>query len=343
MPAEAALEPAVLPEALREELAQRAPAVDTAEADPRDALVKLTEAGLLPLGVPGREGTVAQQAAVLADVATLCMSTAFCGWGHRMAVEYLAEAADERFEDLASLRRIGSSAMAGAFKYAAGIEPLSVKARREGGQIVLNGRIPWASNLQADAIIVLTVDLEGAGPTVLTVDASAEGLTIKPARGLLALEATASGFLAFEDVRVPVAAVLDEPFEAFLARVRRPFLVLQSSFCLGLARAALEAAADKLEGIGTVFADEHAELAARRGELEARLTALADDPSAERRDLVRLRLESAHLVRDAVRVEAAVTGGRGYVASSPTARRLREAAFLPVQSPTEAHLRWELR
>ena len=32
----------------------------------------------------------------------------------------------------------------------------------------------------------------------------------------------------------------------------------------------------------------------------------------------------------------------GYVASSPTARRLREASFLPVQSPTEGHLRFEL-
>ena len=35
-------------------------------------------------------------------------------------------------------------------------------------------------------------------------------------------------------------------------------------------------------------------------------------------------------------------GGAGYVAKSPTARRLREASFLPVQSPTEGHLRYEL-
>jgi hypothetical protein len=36
-------------------------------------------------------------------------------------------------------------------------------------------------------------------------------------------------------------------------------------------------------------------------------------------------------------------GGRGYAMSSPTARRAREAAFLPVQSPTEGHLRWVLQ
>ena len=30
------------------------------------------------------------------------------------------------------------------------------------------------------------------------------------------------------------------------------------------------------------------------------------------------------------------------MAESPMARRLREATFLPVQSPTEGHLRYEL-
>ena len=37
-----------------------------------------------------------------------------------------------------------------------------------------------------------------------------------------------------------------------------------------------------------------------------------------------------------------VVGGRGYAMSSPTARRAREAAFLPVQSPSQSQLRWEL-
>lgn len=348
MPAETTtIAEAVVPAALRDDLAQRAVAVDAATDDPRRALQQLADAGLLTLGAPGRDGTVAEQAAVLADVGAICMSTAFCAWGHRMTLEYLAPAAGERFEDLAALRRIGSSAMAGAFKLAAGIEPLSVRARREGDTLVLDGRIPWASNLHADALIVLTVALEEDGasptPTVVTIDAGADGVAVKPATGLLALESTASGFLAFDGARIPVADALDEEFAAFVDRVRRPFLTLQSGFCLGLTRAALDAAATKLDGLGSMFADEHADLVARRDDAERRLAALADDPAAGKRDLVALRLDLALLARESVHVEAAVTGGRGYVAASPTARRLREAAFLPVQSPTEGHLRWELR
>lgn len=343
MPADAAVAATGLPPSLREQIAGRAAAVDAAADDPRRTLVELADARLLTLGVPGLPGSVAEMAAVLGEVAEDCVATAFCAWGHRMTVEYLASVADGRFDELVSLRRIGSSAMAGAFKFAAGIEPLAVRGRREGGELVLDGRIAWASNLHADALIVLAAAVDGLGPVVLTLDADADGVSVRNATGLLALDATASGAIVLDGVRVPADDLLDEPFEQFLARVRRPFLSLQSGFCLGLARAALDAAAGNLEGLGSLFAAEHEELSAQVRGAADRLSALADDPAAGRRELVRLRLDVALLARDAVRVEAAVTGGRGYVASSPTARRLREAAFLPVQSPTEAHLRWELR
>ncbi|MGO2608462.1 MAG: hypothetical protein ACTIMA_07630, partial [Brachybacterium tyrofermentans] len=51
------------------------------------------------------------------------------------------------------------------------------------------------------------------------------------------------------------------------------------------------------------------------------------------------RLESALLAGRATRLEQKVVGGRGYALGSDTSRRAREAAFLPVQSPTETHLR----
>ena len=44
----------------------------------------------------------------------------------------------------------------------------------------------------------------------------------------------------------------------------------------------------------------------------------------------------------ATRIEATVRGGTGYLAASAVSRRLREAAFLPIQAPTEGQLRWEL-
>jgi alkylation response protein AidB-like acyl-CoA dehydrogenase len=233
--------------------------------------------------------------------------------------------------------------MAGAFKAAAGIAPLPVRARRDRDGLVLHGRIAWASNLHDDTLAVLAVDVEGEGPLIVALPLSTPGVEVRPAHGLLALEATASGQVILDGAQVAEDAVHPEPFDAFITRVRRPFLVLQSAFCLGLARAALDAGEQCLGGLGAEFADDHAQLSDEYTRLEQALGELADDRDAPTRELLTLRLHAAALARDAGRVEAAVTGGRGYLAASPTARRLREAAFLPIQSPTEGHLRWELR
>jgi hypothetical protein len=59
-------------------------------------------------------------------------------------------------------------------------------------------------------------------------------------------------------------------------------------------------------------------------------------------DLARLRLAALDVAAEAVRLESAVAGGSGYLAASDTARRVREAAFLPVQAPTYGQLRREI-
>jgi hypothetical protein len=41
-------------------------------------------------------------------------------------------------------------------------------------------------------------------------------------------------------------------------------------------------------------------------------------------------------------LELRTAGGQGYASRAAVSRRYREAAFIPVQSPSEAQLRWEL-
>lgn len=341
------LRPDALGAGVRERVAARAPAVDAAQADPWDVLHELGGDGRLALGVPGHPGTVAEQAAVIAALAEECMATAFSAWGHRMAAEYVAVGfpADVA-APLAAGQRPGSSAMASGFCAHLGLKPLGVAARPDGEGYVLDGAIPWASNLRADATVVLAADVEGRGAAVVALPVATPGLNVRPARDLLALEATHSGMLVLEGARVRADAVSPEPFPDFVVRVRRTFLVLQTAFCLGVTRAALGAAAGHLTGLGAQFADDHRDLVARADALQADADALAAAVSgpdaAPILDAVRLRLDAARLVGQAVGVESAVVGGRGYVRTSPTARRLREAAFLPVQSPTEGQLRWEL-
>jgi alkylation response protein AidB-like acyl-CoA dehydrogenase len=299
---------------------------------------------------------VAEQAARIWEMATEDMAPAFMEWAHVMTEHYLS-LADQRETGavvtaaqvaLAQRQRPGSTAMAGAFKDVVGVAELPVTWREVDDQIQLNGPIAWASNLWEDAIMVTAARHETTGQRiVVVVDVSHPGVSVAPITDLLALSETASGSLSLTGVEIPVDQVIHRDLPDFARRVRTRFLALQTSFCLGLSEASLVACADP-EGINGVFADQHDTLISRlerlRSELGSVIEGITDQPAdaAAITAAISLRLEAAVLAREATQLELCVTGGRGYVASSPTARRLREAMFLPVQSPTEGQLRWEL-
>jgi alkylation response protein AidB-like acyl-CoA dehydrogenase len=348
--AAAAGTPGGLTEALAEVLtavADRAGATDRAETDVRPALAELGAAGLLTLGAPGYGGTLADQAEVLRSLSRVCMSTAFSAWAQRLAIEYLAGFGTDTLRrdvlpELAAGARPAATAMATAFQDALGLRELGVTARPEADGVVLDGSVPWASNLFDGAVVVLPARTEDGRRLIVAVRTDTPGLTLPPYPALLALDATASTSLRLDGVRIPADRVLTDRFLDFLTTVRTPFLLLQSAFCLGIADASLASAAGRFEGAAQVLEADHDDLVGRRDRLSAdhaRLLARGGHADAS---TVRLRLEAGRLGVDATRHEVTVRGGAGYVAGGATARRFREAAFLPIQSPTEAQLRWEL-
>ena len=328
---------------VRARAAERARATDEADTTPFETLRELGQRGLLDLGLGG--GDLRGQAAVVFDLAAECTATAFSLWGHRSGLEYL----DAVGAPVASELRTGEvplcSAMAPAFKAAAGIGEIPVTLTRRGDHLVLDGTVPWASNLYPDAVVILPVVREDGRPAIVRTRVALPGVSVRPLENLMALNATASGILRLEGVEIDAEQdVLTEDVPGFLATVRGPFLVLQTSFCLGLSAAALTSARENLGGVGEMFREDLDDAVAEQQRLRADLVRLAREPrAAAPLELLQLRLDAALLTGEATRLEAKIVGGRGYALSSPTARRAREAAFLPVQSPTEGHLRWELR
>ena len=329
-------------EFVRAAAAARSREVDAATASPFETLRELGARGLLDLGL---RHSLVPQAAVVFDLAAECTATAFSLWAHRATIEYFSATGTEIPAGLRSGTVPGCSAMAPAFKEAAGIGGIPVALTTERGSAVLNGTVPWASNLYPDGVVVVPAAREDGTRTVVRVASSAPGVQVRPLENLLALNATASGILTFQDVRIdPSRDVLSEDVPSFLAAVRGPFLLLQTAFCLGLSAAALTAAQQNMQGVAEVFRDELDQAVAEHGRQRAGLLRLAGSPrEAVPRELFALRLDAALLTGHATRLEGKVVGGRGYAATSPTARRAREAAFLPVQSPTEGHLRWVLQ
>lgn len=324
---------------------EHASAVDKNERSPFQTLRELGKDGLLTLGL---EGSLLPQVSVGFDLATEDASTAFSLWAHRSTIAFFNATTGDVPAGLRDGSVSGTTAMAAAFKEASGIGEVGIHASHDGDELVFNGTVAWASNLYENGVIVAPVAVDDAAKGesnryIVHFPVASEGIEIKYQENLLALNSTKSGFIKFTDVRVPTANILSTDLPAFLDSIIAPFLLVQSSFCLGLAAGALASAAENLEVAQGVFKDEFNQLNAEYERLRGVIIRLAENPeNINRVELLTLRLDASHVATKATHLELSVVGGRGYASASPTARRLREASFLPVQSPTEGHLRVEL-
>ena len=340
-----------VPARLLEDLRSYAGAVDRGEVPARRAFGELGACGLLDLGAPHNTGGgLVDMARVIAALSTECLSTAFAVWANRMALEYLLAArTPDALRCAEPMRRgetPGITAMAAGFRDLAGCGQLEIRAVTDGDCFVLDGPIRWATNLYDDSLLVTSVRTDQGGKLVVVLPLSTPGVTIGEARPLLALGATASSSLHFERVRIGGHQVLATAFESFLTRVRPTFLVLQTALCVGLASRSLAEAGAALSGVNTVFAPEVHRLGGELTRVGSALwhhaAAVATDTPPGRTELLSLRLAGADLATASAAIEVKTAGGAGYASGTPANRRFREAAFIPIQSPSEAQLRFEL-
>lgn len=330
----------------------RAAALDLGDTDTRVDVGRLGELGLFGLGLSAAGSPadgLTEMVAVIEDVAAESLSAGFSAWAHRMVIEYVSRGPDSvraKYQSrLESGAAVGVTAMAAGLKYVAGLGEVALVATETAdGGLQISGPIHWASNLFDDAVIVLCARSEDGSKTyVAAIEATAPGITIRPATELLALNSTASTSLVLDSVHIPADNVIATDVVEFVKGVRPTFLLLQTAFCSGIARTAIAESAKFLGGLGEGFVDEHAELEGDLASLRERLSRFAADTgSASPREIIQLRLDGSRLAMAATRLEVTLRGGAGYATKSPTNRRFREAAFLPVQSPSEGQLRWEL-
>jgi len=291
----------------------------------------------------------------MASVAYEDMTSAFCSWCHRMTLEYLYQASARSddsstisgtIEQMKKVSVLGSTALgAGTANFLIGT-PLPVEAVENEHSLTLNGEIRWASNLTGDFVMVTAASLCGSDEKVLVaIPGGSFGLNVNDHMRILGLQQTFSTSVKIEDLEVQQASVVTRDFGNFMETILPAFLILQSSFCKGLAARSLEESENLITGQSIVFKDDYVDLVDEFNDLAGRLsddqiTTLGKDQYI--RELLRIRLAFAQTAAAAANLELKLQGGKAYATASASSRRFREAAFLPIQAPTEVQLRWIL-
>lgn len=338
-------------EVVRTELRPQVKAIDSG-VYPEAILRKFGSTGAFQQHADGTASGLLRAVDAMSEVAAACLSTAFCTWCQDALVWCLARSGEpgaaNELAAVASGTRLGGTGLSNAMKAVSGIEPLALSGTRVSGGYRVRGRLPWVSNLAPGHRFIALFALEDGTRVMAVLTAGTETVGLAANTRFVALEGTGTYTVMVRDAFVPDADVVAPDAASFVPRIRNGFILLQTGMGLGLARGAADLMRADDRGrqqasalpLGPDAVEERAET------LRQRVAALAERHEDTSRpaflDVLRLRLDVSWLALEAAQAAMLQLGARGYQEGSEAFRRLREAHFIAIVTPSAKHITAEL-
>lgn len=294
----------------------------------------------------------------MSAVSTECVSTGFLVWCQTAGAWYLENSDNDYLKRdylprLTQAQLLGGTGLSNPMKSCAAIEDIRLQAQRVDGGYLVNGTLPWVSNIGPGHVFAIGAGVPGqAGLLVALVDCGTDGLTLNQNAHFVALEGTNTFACQFKNVFVSDQSVITHPdgFGDFVDRIKPGFILSQMGMGLGLVEACIVMMQQSNRTLGHVncYLDDHpADLAVELEEARSATYALADEVFEQRdstrlADVLRLRITGSQLALRAANAAMLHMGAKGYLIRNPAQRRLREAYFVAIVTPALKHLRKEL-
>lgn len=292
----------------------------------------------------------------MARISKECMSTGFMTWCQDAMAWYVANSDNEHLKQtvlpkLASGELLGGTALSNPMKYFAGIEDILLHATETDDGFIVNGNLPWISNLGENHVFGSIFRVSGEQPRDIMALVSTEtpGLTLKQLAEFTGMEGTGTYALFFEDVFIPKTDILADPVGPFIQKIKAGFVLLQTGMAAGVIESCIELCEDVEPRLGHVnrFLDDRPdELREALADAKALIEQLAQDvynpDPTYFREVLELRLAGSELALRAANSAMLHTGANGYLVDAPAQRKLREAYFVAIVTPAIKHLRKEI-
>ena len=289
-------------------------------------------------------------------VGRVCMSTAFCTWCQDAAGWYLEQSDNTVLRDalqpgLALGQQMGGTGLSNPMKTFAGIETLKLRGRRVPGGYEVSGVLPWVSNLGDGHLFGTVFELaDKPGHRVMAMfRCGRDGVEIRRNAVFVALEGTGTYTVLFRRAFIRDEHVLADPLGDMVKRIKAGFILLQTGMGLGVTAGCI----DQMRDSNTTHGHSNKYLPkgpddfeAELREVQAEVDTLGATPLEQAPEYMRAvltaRLRVSELVLEAAQAMLVHAGSRGYILGSPVNRRLREAQFAAIITPSIRHLRQEL-
>lgn len=303
----------------------------------------------------GAGSALAEQADVLRTVAAECGATGFTAWCQATCAWYLAVSANRAvrkryFRAVSEGRLLAGTGMSNTVKHLDGIEKHLLKAEPAGKGYLINGGLPWVSNIGDEHVWACTAQTPDGGYVMFMLEGWRDGVSLKPSPEFCALEGTRTLSVRLKDVEISAADILAAPdeFPAYLARIKPGFLLLQNGYAAGIIDAALAVIRDsnRSGNPSNAYLPDDAETlenAFRQWQADsAALYAAAWRGATPALPVLKSRAAVSELALRAAQSAVLHAGAKGYLKNHPAQRILREAVFVAIVTPALKHLRREI-
>jgi hypothetical protein len=324
-------------------------------------LQQLAAAGAMTahLAAPAGLGNFGLAIRAMAEASKVCGATGFMMWCQAVCGLYLEQSGNpaltgDALMQMASGQRLGGTALSNPMKSYAQIESLLLKATPVDGGYVVNGTLPWVSNLGPDhccgAIAAVEADGQSLGKELMfLLRCDAPGVTMRDCPSFSAMEGTGTWALHLKDYFVGAGELIADPAKPTIARIRAAFVMLQCGMAVGITQGAIDsmwAVEAQLGHVNQFLEDRPDALQAELDALTERVMKMAETPfdgSTEFFiDVLDARAHGAELCLRAAQSALMHQGARGYLMSSDVQRRVRESHFVAIVTPAIKHLRKEI-
>ena len=328
---------------------------------PRAELQQLAALGAMSAHLDGDAGPgdFGLSIRAMAEASRVCGATGFMMWCQAVCGLYMQQSGNPALNGDALMAHVrgdtlGGTALSNPMKSYAQIESLLLKATPVEGGYIVNGSLPWVSNLGPDhscgAIAAVVNGEEHIGREVMfLLRCDAPGVELRECPSFSAMEGTGTYALRLKDHFIGADDVIADAAKPFIARIRAAFVMLQCGMAVGVTQGAIDSIWEVEAQLGHVnqfLEDRPDALQAELDALTARVMKLAEtpfNPSVEFFiDVLDARAHGAELSLRAAQSALLHQGARGYLMSSAVQRRVRESHFVAIVTPAIKHLRKEI-
>lgn len=298
---------------------------------------------------------LSHQLKVIEAVGQRCGATAFSVWCQSACAWYLQcspNAAPRRryLGDVLSGTLLAGTGMSNTLKHLSELEDMRLHARVEGdGSYVVDGALPWISNLGSGHLLLTAAAVEGGGYAMFAIRTDAPGIRIKACPQFSGMMGVGTYSVRFRSAIVTAEDVLASPdqFESFVALIKPGMILSQVGIGLGIIKGCVDIvkAIHARSRTNRFLEDGEAEIHEDLAVMEEEAQSLARDVHAGDVSLLSVLRLRARISERTLRIAESTLlrcGARGYLAAHPVQRRLREAIFVAIFTPALKHLRKEI-